>query len=85
MAEVEVYSASYCPYCVKAKELLKSKGIEFIEKDVTTDEAGRLEAMERSGGRKTVPQIFINNESIGGFDELDALNKSGELDKLVAG
>lgn len=85
MAEVEVYIADYCPYCTRAKDLLKRKGAEFKEIDITNDDAGRAEAMERSGGKRTVPQIFINGESVGGFDDLNALDQQGKLDAMLAG
>ena len=84
MAEIEIYTANYCPYCTRAKELLKRKGAKFKEIDVTDDTRLRVEAMKRSGGRKTVPQIFINNQSIGGCDDLHDMDAKGELDKLLA-
>ena len=85
MANVEIYTANYCPYCKKAKDLLQRKNVSFKEIDITDDAAGRAEAMQRSGGRKTVPQIFINGESVGGFDDINALDREGKLDKLLAG
>jgi len=84
VAKVEVYSTSYCPYCMRAKALLESKGIEFEEIDVTNDPALRAKMVELAGGRRTVPEIFINGEIIGGCDELFALELSGELDVLLA-
>lgn len=83
MAKIEVYSTNYCPYCVRAKDLLQRKGLEFTEIDVTQDADMREKLIEMSGGQRTVPQIFINNKHIGGFDDLNALNKSGDLDKLL--
>ncbi len=84
MAKVEVYSTSYCPYCMRAKALLRSKGVVFEEIDVTNDPALRAKMVERAGGRRTVPEIFINREIIGGCDELYMLELSGELDTLLA-
>jgi glutaredoxin 3 len=83
VAKVEVYSTSYCPYCMRAKALLRSKGVEFDEIDVTNDPALRAEMVKLAGGRRTVPQIFINGELVGGCDELYALERSGELDELL--
>jgi glutaredoxin 3 len=84
VAKVEVYSTSYCPYCVRAKALLRSKGVAFEEIDVTSDPEQRAKMVKRSGGRRTVPEIFINDEIIGGCDELYELEQSGELDLLLA-
>ena len=83
MAEVKVYTTTYCPYCVRAKSLLKSKGIAYEEIDVTADHVLR-ERMVADSGRRTVPQIFIAGRPIGGFEELKALDDAGELDPLVA-
>ena len=82
MAQVVVYTTSYCPYCFGAKALLRSKNVEFEEIDVTDDPARRVE-MERLSARRTVPQIFIDGKSIGGFDEARQLDASGELDRLL--
>jgi len=84
VAKVEVYSTSYCPYCMRAKALLRSKGIEFEELDVTNNPGLRAKMVELAGGRRTVPEIFINGEIIGGCDELYALERSGELDMMLA-
>ncbi len=82
MAVVIVYSSKNCPYCVSAKELLNRKNIPFEE--VRVDEnPDELAKMMTLSGRRTVPQIFINDKPIGGFDDLAALNDSGELDKLT--
>ncbi|MCD6034475.1 MAG: Glutaredoxin-related protein [Rickettsiales bacterium] len=84
MAEIIIYSTQACPYCVRAKELLKSKGVTYTEIDVTNDDNLRLDMMKKAGGRRTVPQIFINGEHIGGFDDLAALDRAKQLDpKLV--
>ena len=85
MAKIEVYSTTYCPYCVRAKALLDAKDLDYQEIDVTGKDEERIALVERSGGRKTVPQIFINDKAIGGYDDLRALEDSGELDKLLAG
>lgn len=82
MAKIIVYSTKVCPYCVRAKALLDRKGLSYTEVMVDQNEEARLEMMQKSN-RRTVPQIFINNQSIGGFDDLSALDQSGELDKLL--
>jgi len=69
---------------VRAKSLLKSKGVPFVEIDVTHDAALRHKMVEMAGGRRTVPEIFINGKIVGGYDELKALNDAGKLDKLLA-
>jgi glutaredoxin 3 len=84
VAKVEVYTTSYCPYCTRAKSLLKSKGVAFEEIDVSGDAALREKMIEMSGGRRTVPQIFINGKIIGGYDELRALEAEGRLDPLLS-
>jgi len=83
-AKVEMYSAQYCPFCSRARNYLKEKGVEFDLIDVMAEPARRVEMRERADGRHTVPQIFINGKGIGGCDELLALGASGELDKLLA-
>lgn len=83
MAAVRIYTSIACPYCVQAKRLLDRKGVAYEEIDVTGDADRRREMMEASG-RRTVPQIFIGAESIGGFDELWALEQKGDLDALLS-
>lgn len=83
MATVEVYSKSWCPFCRMAKRLLEEKGQEFVEFDVELDAGKYDEMLERSQGRWTVPEIFIDGELIGGFDELRALDASGRLDEML--
>ncbi len=83
MPDIEIYSTALCPYCYRAKGLLKAKGLAFREIDVTFGGAKRKEMVERAGGRTTVPQIFIDGRHIGGCDDLHALERSGELDKLL--
>jgi glutaredoxin 3 len=85
VAKVEVYTTTYCPFCVGAKALLDRKGVPFEEIDVTEDPALREKMVKRAGGRRTVPEIFIDGRIIGGYDELRALDASGELDTLLAG
>jgi glutaredoxin 3 len=84
MAKVTIYTTNYCPYCFGAKALLRSKGVEFEEIDVTEDPGRRIE-MERLSRRRTVPQIFINGEPLGGFDDIRRLDSAGELDRLLEG
>ena len=80
---VIVYSSPFCGYCAAAKRLLTSKRAAFTEVDVMFDPERKLEMIERSGGRRTVPQIFIDGRHVGGFDDLSALDASGELDALL--
>jgi glutaredoxin 3 len=82
-ARVRMYTTQICPYCIRAKVLLKAKGVEYEDIDVSRDEATRA-WLVKTTGRRTVPQIFINEEAIGGFDEMHALDKAGELDKKLA-
>lgn len=81
MARVEVYSTATCPYCVRAKRLLEARGIVYQEIDVGTDAAVRASVVQRSG-RRTVPQIFIDGQAIGGYEELAVLDASGKLNGL---
>jgi glutaredoxin 3 len=82
MARIEVYTTAYCPYCVRAKRLLQERGLQYEEFDVEADDALRTQVIERSG-RRTVPQIFIDGRTIGGYEELAALDASGELAALT--
>jgi glutaredoxin 3 len=82
MAKIIIYSKANCPYCDWAKELLNNKKQTYTEIRVDLDTAKRDEMIQLSG-RRTVPQIFINDQAIGGFDDLSALEKSGELDLLL--
>jgi len=79
---VKIYTTPYCPYCVRAKRLLERKGVPYEEIDVANDDEARVALAERTG-RRTVPQIFINGEYIGGSDELHALDSAGKLDALL--
>ena len=83
MSKIEVYSTAVCPYCVAAKNLLKSRGLEWTEVRVDTDPAQREMMLARSGGARTVPQIFINEQHVGGFEELAAADRSGKLKQLL--
>lgn len=84
MKPVRMYSTRVCPYCVRAKMLLNERGIPFEEIDVSGDHETRAWLVKATGGRRTVPQIFIGDESIGGFDELRKLDASGELTRKLA-
>jgi glutaredoxin 3 len=83
MPSVVMYTTPVCPYCIRAKALLAAKGVEFEERPVDLSADGRQFLIGLSG-RRTVPQILINDTPIGGYDELAALNRSGELDQLLA-
>lgn len=83
MADIEIYTTHVCAYCERARRLLTAKGAAYREIFVDED-ADLLDSMiKRAGGRKTVPQIFIDGRHVGGFDDLNALDKSGELDPLL--
>jgi glutaredoxin 3 len=83
-AKVEIYTWQMCPFCIRAKQLLKAKGVEFTEYSIDGDEAARSKMAQRSNGRRSVPQIFINDQHIGGCDDIHALEKKGQLDPLLA-
>lgn len=83
MAKVEMYTKFMCPFCIRAKALLKSKGVEIIDIPAANDKIKRAEMNERSG-RNTFPQIFIDGKHIGGSDDLAALDRAGGLDPLLA-
>jgi glutaredoxin 3 len=85
MQPVEVYTTRYCPYCVAAKALLKRKGVAYKEIDVGFDVERRNEMIQRANGRMTVPQIFVGTTHVGGNDDLQALERAGKLDPLLAG
>lgn len=82
-AEVKIYTTPWCPYCIRAKKLLDKKGVAYEDFNVAHDQELRAKILERTG-RRTVPQIFINDVAIGGSDELHALEAKGELDGLLA-
>ena len=83
MAHVVIYTTLTCPYCQNAKDLLNAKAVEYVEIDVTKDQEKMLEMLNKSNGRRTVPQIFIDDYHVGGFDDLNKLNREGNLDKLL--
>ncbi len=82
-AKVEIYTWRSCPYCIRAKDLLNRKGVEFTEYGIDGDEAARAKMAERANGRRSLPQIFINDQHVGGCDDLHALNARGKLDELL--
>jgi glutaredoxin 3 len=84
MPPVTIYTKQYCPYSVAAKELLDQKGVKFTEFEITREPGKRQEMLNKSGGRSTVPQIFIGERHVGGCDDLYALDSRGELDRLLA-
>ena len=83
MARVRMYTTQWCGYCAAARELLRSKGVDFEDIDVDSDPAKRTEMQDLSGGR-TVPQVFINDEPVGGYSDIAALDQQGRLDELLA-
>ncbi|ARN80556.1 glutaredoxin 3 [Methylocystis bryophila] len=84
MPKVVIYTTATCPYCIAAKRLLSQKGVTFEEISVDGDPQGRAKMSVRAGGRRTVPQIFIDEHHIGGCDDLYALEEGGRLDPLLA-
>ena len=83
MSKIEIYTWQYCPFCIKAKTLLNKKNIKFTEYKIDGDEAARDEMSLRASGKRSLPQIFINDEGIGGCDDLYALEKENKLDNLL--
>ena len=84
MKPVEIYTSPLCGFCHAAKRLLTEKGVSFAEMDVSRNPAKRQEMLSRANGRHTVPQIFIGQIHVGGFDDLAALERAGKLDPLLA-
>ncbi len=84
MADIEIYTQPWCPYCARAKNLLQRKGAAFREIEAPSGSAARAESQRRSGGRTSVPQVFIDGRHIGGSDDLAALDRAGKLDTLLA-
>jgi glutaredoxin 3 len=82
-ANVEIYTWQTCPYCIRAKLLLWWKGVKYTEYKIDGDGAARVKMAKRANGRRSVPQIFINNQHIGGCDDLYALDRRGQLDPLI--
>ena len=85
MARVEIYTRIFCGFCTRAKQLLASKGVDFVEYDITMDASKRAEMLQRAPGRTTVPQIFIDDRHVGGSDDLYELERNGQLDPLLNG
>ena len=84
MPAITIYTTTYCPYCVRAKDLLKRKGFANFTEINVEDDAERAKMIDRAGGKRTVPQIFIGSIHVGGCDDLYALDKAGKLDPLLA-
>ncbi|MCY7283877.1 MAG: glutaredoxin 3 [Cyanobacteria bacterium CAN_BIN43] len=82
-SNVEIYTWKTCPFCIRAKQLLHEKGVEFTEYAIDGDNAARSKMAERSHGQRSVPQIFINDQHIGGCDDIHDLDVRGELDPLL--
>lgn len=85
MPPVTIYTTPFCGYCLAAKRLLGAKGVAFEEIDVAADPSRRAEMVQRASGRRTVPQIFVGEIHVGGFDDMSALDRAGRLDPLLAG
>lgn len=83
MANVEIYTTPMCPYCTRAKRLLAAKGVAFTEIDLWQEPGRRDEMIGRAAGRRTVPQVFIDGRGVGGSDDIHALDRRGELDRLL--
>ena len=83
MKKVEIYTWQYCPFCIRAKSLLNKKNIEFIEYKIDGDESAREKMSQRANGKRSLPQIFIDNNSIGGCDDLYSLEEENKLDSLI--
>ena len=83
MSKVEIYTWQYCPFCIRAKSLLKKKNVNFTEYKIDGDEDARTLMIERADGRRTLPQIFIDNKGIGGCDDLYALENENKLEALL--
>jgi glutaredoxin 3 len=84
MPKIEIYTQMFCPYCARALSLLRKKNVEFTEIDAPAGSDARRESQTRSGGKTSVPQIFIDGKAIGGSDDLAALDRAGKLDGLLA-
>lgn len=84
MAKVEIYTKTFCGFCIRAKRLLDMKKVDYIEYSVDMGGEKKAEMVQRAGGRMTVPQIFVEGRHIGGCDELMALEQQGKLDELLA-
>ncbi|MFM7086367.1 MAG: glutaredoxin 3 [Cyanobium sp.] len=85
MAKVEIYTWRFCPFCIRAKELLDRKGVTYQDYAIDGDERARAAMADRAGGRRSLPQVFIDDQPIGGCDDLYSLERAGKLDALLAG
>ncbi|MBD2598043.1 glutaredoxin 3 [Nostoc spongiaeforme FACHB-130] len=83
-AKVEIYTWRTCPFCIRAKSLLTSKGVDFIEYSIDGDEDARDKMAQRANGKRSLPQIFINDRHVGGCDDIHALDRQGKLNELLA-
>ncbi|MCC5637140.1 glutaredoxin 3 [Nostoc sp. CHAB 5844] len=83
-ANVEIYTWRTCPFCIRAKNLLNNKGVDFIEYSIDGDEEARDKMAQRANGKRSLPQIFINDRHVGGCDDIHALERQGKLDELLA-
>jgi glutaredoxin 3 len=83
-AQVEIYTWQTCPYCIRAKVLLRWKGVRFTDYRIDGDGGARLRMADRANGARTLPQIFINQQHVGGYDDLYRLDAQGQLDQLLA-
>jgi glutaredoxin 3 len=82
-AKVEIYTWATCPFCMRAKSLLKTKNVDFIEYSIDGDDEARAKMAQRANGKRSLPQIFINDAHIGGCDDIHTLERQGNLDKLL--
>jgi glutaredoxin 3 len=83
-AKVEIYTWSTCPFCLRAKSLLNKKGVNFTEYSIDGDDDARAKMAQRANGRRSLPQIFINDNHIGGCDDIHGLDRQGKLDEMLA-
>jgi glutaredoxin 3 len=83
--KVEIYTWTTCPFCIRAKNLLLTKGVDFLEYSIDGDEVARNKMAQRANGKRSVPQIFINDHHVGGCDDIYALDRQGKLDALLDG
>ncbi|WP_372425087.1 glutaredoxin 3 [Salinarimonas chemoclinalis] len=84
MKPIEIYLRSWCPYCTAARALLDEKGADYTVVDIEREPERRREMIDRAGGRTTVPQVFVGETHVGGFDDLSALDRAGSLDPLLS-
>ncbi|WP_017326801.1 glutaredoxin 3 [Synechococcus sp. PCC 7336] len=82
-SNIEIYTWQMCPFCIRAKQLLDDKGVEYVEYEIDGDREARLAMMERANGRSSVPQIFIDDVHVGGCDDIYALEREGKLDSML--